>query len=285
MPPDMTTQDQAALAIIGRHMAASNGYRPEQASDLYVDSGTSRDWLYGTYRVFAYTIELSTGLYRPDSVIASETGRNRDAVLYAAERAACPLGVLGATVRVARCGAFDDDLEVNRGWTVNPDGTDTAPASGRWARGVPARTMSGLVTLQPGTATSGRAVFATGLAAGESASAGDLDGTTTIRSAPITLATATGQDLTFRYVWAHLGSSTAADHLRAIVEAANGTQTVVWQHSGAASVLAGSWRSASVSMDRWVGQTVRLRFEATDGGAASTVEAGLDDIRVTQPAP
>jgi len=285
VPRDMTAQDQAALAIIGRHMAASNGYRPEQASDLYVDSGTSRDWLYGTYRIFAYTIELGTGLYRPDTVIAPETGRNRDAVLYAAERASCPLGVLGAAVRAARCGALDDDLEVGRGWTVNPDGTDTAPASGRWARGVPARTASGGVTLQPGTATSGRSVFATGLAAGASAAASDLDGTTTIRSAPITLAAATGQRLTFRYVWAHLANAGAADHLRAIVEAANGTRTVVWARNGAATVLAGSWRSASVSLDPWAGQVIRVRFEAVDSGPASTVEAGLDDIRVTAPGP
>ena len=62
-------------------------------------------------------------------MIAPETGRNRDAVLYLLERAWCPLAVLGAAVRDARCGAFDDDLEVARGWTVNPDGTDTAPAS------------------------------------------------------------------------------------------------------------------------------------------------------------
>ena len=59
--------------------------------------------------------------------------------------------VLGAAVRDARCGAFDDDLEVARGWQVNPDGTDTATATtqGRWARGNPAATTSGGVTLQP----------------------------------------------------------------------------------------------------------------------------------------
>ena len=283
VPADMTAQDQAALAVIGRHMAASNGYKPEQASDLYVDSGTSRDWLYGTYRTFAYTIEMSTGLYRRDTVIASETGRNRDAVLYAAERAWCPLAVLGAAVSTARCGAFDDDLEAGRGWTVNPDGTDTAPASARWARGVPARTASGRVTLQPGTATSGRMVFATGLAAGSSAGASDLDGTTTIRSAPISLPASLGQQLTFRFVFAHLANSSSADHLRAIIEAQDGTRTVAWERAGTATVLAGAWRSASVSMDRWAGQTIRLRFEATDGGASSTVEAGLDDIRVTRP--
>ena len=39
VPSDMTTQDHAALAIIGKHMAATNGYKAEQASDLYVGTG------------------------------------------------------------------------------------------------------------------------------------------------------------------------------------------------------------------------------------------------------
>jgi hypothetical protein len=38
-----------------------------------------------------------------------------------------------------------------------------------------------------------------------------------------------------------------------------------------------SWRHAP--------PPIRLRFEAMDGAAASTVEAGLDDIRITQPGP
>ena len=116
----MTAQDHAALALIGRTMAATNGYKPEQASDLYISSGTTRDYQYGVYRIFAYTFEMSIVDYPDDSLIASETGRNKEAVLYLMERAWCPLAVLGAAVRTARCGAFDDDLEVYRGWTREP---------------------------------------------------------------------------------------------------------------------------------------------------------------------
>ena len=79
-------------------MAATNGYRPEQASDLYISSGTSRDYQYGVYRIFSYTFEMSLGDYPDDSLIASETGRNKEAVLYLMERAWCPLSVLGAAV-------------------------------------------------------------------------------------------------------------------------------------------------------------------------------------------
>src|SRR3954464_14802114 len=108
----MTADDHNALVSIGRHMAATNGYRPEQASDLYITSGTTRDYEYGMYRIFAYTFELSVVDYPKDTMIASETGRNKEAVLYLIERAACPLAVLGTATRIARCGAFDDDLEI-----------------------------------------------------------------------------------------------------------------------------------------------------------------------------
>ena len=73
VPADMTTDDHAALRKIGRRMAASNGYRPQQASELYISSGTSRDYLYGTYRVFSYTFELSIRDYP-----RSERDRPRD---------------------------------------------------------------------------------------------------------------------------------------------------------------------------------------------------------------
>jgi hypothetical protein len=284
VPGDMTADDHNALVKIGRHMASTNGYRPQQGSDLYVSHGTSRDWLYGTYHLFTYTFELSVVDYPKDRMIEPETSRNREAVLYLMERAWCPLGVLGATVRAARCGAFDDDLGVARGWTTDPDGSDTAPASGRLVRGNPQRsaTTTGVV-LQRDVVPSGSKAFVTGTRAGSSIGEFDLDGRTTVRSRAVSVPAGAGQQLTFRWLFAHTASASAADHLRAIVEAPGGTQTVVWERTGSASLVAGSWRSASISMDAWAGQTIRIRFEAEDGAADSTVEAGIDDVRVTRP--
>ena len=102
-------------------------------------------------------------------------------MLYLLERAWCPLGTLGATVRAARCGAFDDDLEVARGWTRDPDGTDTAPAAAHFSRANPEPTSrSG--PKQRGTTPSGSKAFVTGAKAGAKATSGDLDGVTTLRS-------------------------------------------------------------------------------------------------------
>jgi carboxypeptidase T len=282
IPADMTAQDHNALVVIGKHMASTNGYKPEQASDLYITSGTTRDYEYGMYRIFSYTFEMSIGAYMDDSKIASETGRNKAAVLYLMERAWCPLSVLGTDVRQARCGAYDDDFEVAHGWTINPDGTDSAPASGRFARGTPAATTyNGPKQLH--NVPSGSRALVTGLAAGTGPSAGDLDGRTTARSQPIALPAATGQRLTFRYVFAHDARSSAADSLQAIVEKDDGSQVVVFTTSGTAADVDGAWHSASIPLDAFAGQTIRLRFTAVDGGPSNVLEVELDDVRVTRP--
>lgn len=104
VPSDMSTTDHTTFVAMAKVMAASNGYKPEQASDLYISSGTSRDWLYGRYRVFSFTIEMSPAspAYPPDESIPSETARNRGPVLYAIDLADCPYRAIGWSVR--RCG-------------------------------------------------------------------------------------------------------------------------------------------------------------------------------------
>src|SRR5579862_1376307 len=90
IPSDMTAVDHSIFVALGRHMASLNGYRPEQASSLYIDSGTARDWYYGKNGIYAFTFELGTGTYQPSSAIAPELSRNRAAVLYLIEMAGCP---------------------------------------------------------------------------------------------------------------------------------------------------------------------------------------------------
>ena len=121
----------------------------------------------------------------------------------------------------------------------------------------------------------------TGAKAGAKATSGDLDGVTTLRSPAIALPATTGQRLTFRYVFAHDAAASSADSLRAIVEV-GGVQTVVWSRLGSAVDVDGVWRTASIPMDAYAGQTVRIRFVAVDGGAANLVEVEIDDVRVTR---
>ncbi|MFC9236806.1 M14 family metallopeptidase [Streptomyces decoyicus] len=99
--PGMTQDDHDAFAAIGKDMAATNGYTPEQSSDLYITDGSIDDWLWGDQKIFAYTFEmypssvLGGGFYPRDSVIPKETSRNREAVLRLVETADCVYRAIG----------------------------------------------------------------------------------------------------------------------------------------------------------------------------------------------
>ncbi len=101
IPPDMRADDEAVFRTLGQRMAQTNGYTPEQASDLYITDGSIDDWLYGEHRIFSYTFELypgsfgGGGFYPPDEVIDRETSRNREAVLMFLEASDCPYRVIG----------------------------------------------------------------------------------------------------------------------------------------------------------------------------------------------
>ncbi|MES5816701.1 M14 family metallopeptidase [Streptomyces sp. RG80] len=97
----MTADDRNAFATVGGKMAASNGYTPEQSSDLYITDGSIDDWLWGSQKIFGYTFEMypssssGGGFYPPDEVIVRETSRNRDAVLQLLENADCMYRSIG----------------------------------------------------------------------------------------------------------------------------------------------------------------------------------------------
>ena len=140
---------QAAFATLGQADGATNGYTPEQASDLYIADGTIIDWMWATHGIFSYTIEMyppssgsGGGFYPPDEQIVPQTTRNREAVLMLSEYADCVYRVIGKQAQYCGGGGggttvYSDTFETATGWTTNPSGTDTA-TTGAWERGDPA---------------------------------------------------------------------------------------------------------------------------------------------------
>jgi hypothetical protein len=56
----------------------------------------------------------------------------------------------------------------------------------------------------------------------------------------------------------------------------------VFQQPGGAYNRAGAWATATADLTPFAGLTVRVIVEAADTGTASLVEAGVDDVRITQ---
>jgi extracellular elastinolytic metalloproteinase len=187
--------------------------------------------------------------------------------------ASCQGGGGGTTV-------FSDTFETNLGWQTNPNGTDTA-TTGQWERGDPEATDSG-GPKQLGTTVSGVNDLVTARLAGAAgAGTNDIDGgVTSIRSPAITLPATGTLTLTFSQYLAHGANATNADFLRVIV--VGNTSSVVFQRLGAATNVNGAWATATASLNSFAGQTVRILVEAADAGTASLVEAGIDDVRITQ---
>jgi aminopeptidase S len=199
--------------------------------------------------------------------------RNSDAIAYAV------WNLTTGTTTPPGTTVYSDTFETATGWTANPSGTDTATA-GAFERADPAATSSG-VALQPGTTVSGSFDLVTGAAAGASAGTYDVDGgLTSIRSPAITLPGTGTLTLTFSWYLAHLNNATSADFVR--VRIVGTTTTTVFTQAGAASNRAGAWAAASVSLNAYAGQSIRILVEANDSGTASLVEAGVDDVKITQ---
>ncbi|MFF5233025.1 M14 family zinc carboxypeptidase [Dactylosporangium sp. NPDC000521] len=289
--PGLDADQELTFRTLGTQMAATNGYTPEQASDLYITDGTIDDWLWADQGVWSYTFEMypgnsgGGGFYPPDEVIAAQTALNREASLQIAEYADCPYRVIGKEAQY--CGTttpgttvWSDDFETNLGWTTNPSGTDTA-TSGAWERGDPEATDSS-GPKQLGTTVSGSNDLVTARLAGSSAGANDVDGgTTSVRSPSITLPA--GGTLTLSYSWylGHGSNASSADFFRVSVVTASGT-TVLATVAGAASDRDASWSTGSVNLTPYAGQSVRILFEAADASTASLVEAGVDNVVIRQ---
>jgi carboxypeptidase T len=291
--PGMTADQYNTFATIGQQMAATNGYTPQQSSDLYITDGSSIDWMWGVHGIWAYTFEmyprnaLGGGFYPPDEVIARETSRNREAVLLLAEYADCPYRAIGK--EAVYCGGgspgdpgtiiWSDGFETSTGWTVNPYGTDTA-TSGAWERGVPQATnSSGPKQL---TAYAGSNDLVTGRLAGLGAGSYDIDGgVTSARSPAIALPADGTLTLSLAWYFAHGSNSSSADYFRIRIEHNGGTSTL-FNVTGSATDRDAVWAVADLDLSAYAGQTIRILVEAADAGSASLVEAAIDEVTITR---
>jgi len=287
VPPTMTSDDHTAFVALAKTMASMNGYKAHQGSDSYIYSGDFPAWAYGAQRTFVFTFEMYPawgcdgchGFYPPYDVVSRETERNREAVLYMLEQADCPYRAAGLGAR--NCGPLYDDFEIARGWRVNPNGTDTA-TGGSWERGIPAAVADISGAKQSATVPSGQSDMVTGASAGASADADDVDGGTTSVLSPAFKLSSGDWAVSFKYGFGHDASSGPEDFMRLSVVSGS-TTTPIWLVSGDNTDVNSGWTAQSVSMNAWRGKTVRLLFEAADGGPDSVVEAAIDDVRVTRP--
>ncbi|MGH3938682.1 MAG: M14 family metallopeptidase [Pseudonocardiaceae bacterium] len=93
--PGLDAADARTFRLLGEELAGTNGYTPQQASDLYITDGSVSDWMWAEHRIWSFTFEMypvsqqQGGFYPPDTEIKRETERNDDAVDLLLGRAAC----------------------------------------------------------------------------------------------------------------------------------------------------------------------------------------------------
>lgn len=82
-PRDLQTHE-----VLANTMAEWNGYTPQQASDLYIASGDTTDWSYGSLGIISFTFELSPsrfgrgGFYPGAGAIPTTFRANLRPILY-----------------------------------------------------------------------------------------------------------------------------------------------------------------------------------------------------------
>lgn len=181
-------------------------------------------------------------------------------------------GLAAATVNTV----FYDDGETNAGWTVSGNATD-----GQWNRGVP---VGGGTRGDPVTDGDGSgACWLTDNVAGNS----DVDGGSTILTSPVLDASHSYPEVPLIQYWRFYSNNFGGDPLNDIfvVEISNngGASWVNLETVGPAGPEAmGGWYHKSFRISDFLTPTanMRIRFNASDLGTGSVVEAAVDGVRI-----
>lgn len=176
---------------------------------------------------------------------------------------------------------YSDSMELDLGWQVGAPGDHAT--GGLWQRGVPAATVA-----QPAidATLSGSRCWMTGLAAGANADANDVDGgTTTLTSRQFPLTRPIKQRFAAttisyaRWYSNNTGVNPGEDSMLVLISNDDG---ITWAQLEEVTENARRWVTKSFTLEGIIAPTnvMRLRFVARDLGGDSTVECGVDDVKV-----
>ena len=112
----------------------------------------------------------------------------------------------------------------------------------------------------------------------ESRAGAVLNAAATLGSAPEVLSRTLGRGASSSLI--SRTNSSSADYLR--VRIVGTTTTLVLEELGAANDDDAAWATATVNLNSYAGQSIRILVEAADASGASLVEAAIDDVRITQ---
>ena len=171
---------------------------------------------------------------------------------------------------------FEDNFQTNLGWSVSGDAAD-----GQWTRGVP---IGGGDRGDPAADGDGSgACYLTDNTDGNS----DVDDGSTILTSPILDASTTGDDVAIisyrRWYSNNFGNAPESDIF--VVEISNNggsTWTNLETVGPSGAEVRGGWIQKSFRINEFLQPTaqMRLRFNASDLGDGSVVEAGVDGVQV-----